>query len=475
MKKIQQQKDPNHRRGRKSEPARIPHANGRLLPSLQGPDRFFLLLVIVGFVSIPLILGLTLAGIYRVHYRQMLLDARNEIDNITDILLIKEKTLWLSPRADGPTRLAVSDRELSHFDWRMQKTCKVFGLTGISLLDAQGQVIYSTRSHLIGRRYPDLPLLQRVLSGREDIQLVREGQLVPLVDTPADRDLLVGFAPIFGSPQKKDILGGIGLELDFDRYTRRLRIGLLQSGVVLAGILVAVSAVSFVFVRRGALQLRRAQRVLHHMAMTDALTGLLNRAEALARAERELERARRAGGDQEDCRLVVMLIDVDHFKRINDQHGHVAGDQVLRRLAVLLREGLRPYDILGRYGGEEFLAVLPQACYGEGGQIAARLGRSVREDSFVAEGESVSVTVSIGYTTAHWREGNMLPAIRRADQALYQAKLQGRNREVGYPFVPGSPDDFAANEGVMEDLVPGVEDMGRQVEDNVGTSGELNA
>jgi diguanylate cyclase (GGDEF)-like protein len=473
--KIQKQSNSKQNRQRKSDSADISPVGHCTASPLQGPDRFFLLLIIVWFVSIPLILGLTLAGIYRVHYRQMLLDAHSEVGTIIDILLIKDKSLLLSFRPDGSGRVVVPERELSSFDWRMQKSLKVFGLTGISLLDTQGRIIYSTWLDLVGSRHPDLPPLQRVLAGQEDIRLTQKGRLLPLVDTPADRDLLVGFAPIFHSKKSKKVLGIISLNLDFDKYTRRLRIGLLQSGVVLAGILVAVSAVSFAFVRRGALQLRRAQQVLHHMAMTDALTGLLNRAEALGQAEKELERAKRHNCDQGVCRLVVMLFDVDHFKTINDQRGHLAGDQVLRQLADLLRQGLRPYDILGRYGGEEFLVVLPQASYDEGGRVAERLARCIREHPFVVEGEPVSVTVSVGYTTAARQEETMLPAIRRADQALYQAKLLGRNREVGFPCAPGSPGGFFENEKAMDDHVSGAGDMDRQADDNIGLSGDLNA
>jgi diguanylate cyclase (GGDEF)-like protein len=155
------------------------------------------------------------------------------------------------------------------------------------------------------------------------------------------------------------------------------------------------------------------------LADTDALTGLPNRRRAMAEADRvSLEAAR--GGK----RPVLLMFDIDHFKAVNDLHGHPAGDAVLVRVAALARAALREADLVGRIGGEEFLCVLPDADLTRASECAERLRSAIALDSAVAGGPSV--TISVGY--AGWREGDSALALfARADAALYAAKAAGRD------------------------------------------------
>lgn len=166
--------------------------------------------------------------------------------------------------------------------------------------------------------------------------------------------------------------------------------------------------------------------------LTDPLTGLYNRRFFERRLREELERwARRPG-----CSLIGMLVDVDHFKRINDQHGHHAGDRILQGVARLLGKELRGSDVLARYGGEEFVLLLPDTAEDQGFLIAERL-RTLVEDAPLAGPQARKITVSIGL--ACLSEG-VAPAIadpgawllQQADAALYRAKQGGRNRVVRY-------------------------------------------
>jgi diguanylate cyclase (GGDEF)-like protein len=171
-------------------------------------------------------------------------------------------------------------------------------------------------------------------------------------------------------------------------------------------------------------QLLAAQESLRHQATHDPLTGLLNRAAILEALDRELARAGREGKP-----VGVLLADVDHFKAINDTYGHPAGDAVLREVGRRLGASLRPYDALGRYGGEEFLTVLPE-CDAEGlGRLGERLRQCVGEAAFSLPGEFVPVTLSLG-GAAGTHDADAL--LRAADGALYRAKRAGRNRvELG--------------------------------------------
>jgi diguanylate cyclase (GGDEF)-like protein len=164
------------------------------------------------------------------------------------------------------------------------------------------------------------------------------------------------------------------------------------------------------------------QQQLQELATRDALTGLWNRAAVLALLRRELSRAGR-----EARPLSVALADVDRFKAVNDAHGHEAGDAVLREAARRMGAAMRPYDGLGRYGGEEFLAVLPGCGAADALALAARLRGGVSSEPVDAGGARLRVTVSLG--VAAWDgAADAASLLRAADEALYRAKRAGRDR-----------------------------------------------
>jgi diguanylate cyclase (GGDEF)-like protein len=161
--------------------------------------------------------------------------------------------------------------------------------------------------------------------------------------------------------------------------------------------------------------------VIFRMAVTDGLTSLSNRKQLDTFLQEEFTRARRHNRD-----LSVLMIDIDHFKSINDSHGHLTGDTVLRGLAMILQKRLRPIDRLGRYGGEEFCAILPETSLASGARIAEELRAMIESHAFVADEGKLRVTVSIGASAL---EPSMQPLdlYRIADERLYVAKRGGRN------------------------------------------------
>jgi two-component system cell cycle response regulator len=171
-------------------------------------------------------------------------------------------------------------------------------------------------------------------------------------------------------------------------------------------------------------ELLRAREALREQATHDALTGLLNRAAVLEALRNELERAGREGHP-----VSLLIADLDHFKQINDTYGHMVGDGVLRESARRMRSGIRRYDSLGRYGGEEFLLVLP-GCDGAAGRTQAeRLREGLAAQPFAAENASFGVTCSVGLACAATPRSPSLDAlVQAADLALYDAKDRGRNR-----------------------------------------------
>jgi len=177
-----------------------------------------------------------------------------------------------------------------------------------------------------------------------------------------------------------------------------------------------------------------SNEMLKYIGLTDALTGVYNRRYMDRRLVEEIARARRQG-----YRLSCMYIDVDHFKQVNDTHGHQSGDDVLREVAGRIKAELRISDALGRFGGEEFVVLLIDADLESASMVAQRIRASVADQPFVvAAGAMLSVSVSIGVATLddferdHAIEGVAQQLVAQADQALYEAKENGRNQVVGW-------------------------------------------
>ena len=166
---------------------------------------------------------------------------------------------------------------------------------------------------------------------------------------------------------------------------------------------------------------------LCELSSLDALTGLANVRQFRLALDQELDRVSRGGSP-----MALMMIDADHFKSVNDTHGHVAGDIVLQAIAQCLRDNMRPMDTLARYGGEEFAAILPNCLAQHAFRAAERFRKRVEAKQIaLPNGEAVHVTVSVGVVSVSaWRNSDANSLIAAADRQLYEAKNAGRNRVV---------------------------------------------
>ncbi len=170
------------------------------------------------------------------------------------------------------------------------------------------------------------------------------------------------------------------------------------------------------------IDLLQAREELRDRANKDLLTMLPNRSAISTALEQELSRSHR------DQRTVgIILLDIDHFKKINDTHGHFAGDAVLREAAARLRGNMRTYDQVGRYGGEEFLVVLPNCDLEQATQLAERMRQRLQASTMVVDGIEMSVSASFGVTVSDGSDRRFESFVRVADEALYRAKASGRN------------------------------------------------
>ena len=203
-----------------------------------------------------------------------------------------------------------------------------------------------------------------------------------------------------------------------------------QSGIVLLAVLMFVLAA--IAARRSQAASaeefsaeQRARAEAEHRSRTDALTGLFNRRHAVEQVTHELARSSRDG----EC-IGLLMLDIDHFKRVNDSRGHAGGDDVIVEVARRLQAGVREWDTVARIGGEEFFVITPDVTSeDEVAELGDRLRQAIAERPIeLQRGSSVTVTISVGAVLAHSTDGSTEYAIDRADRALYAAKRRGRNR-----------------------------------------------
>ncbi len=252
----------------------------------------------------------------------------------------------------------------------------------------------------------------------EDVQLVITDWLMPDMDGPelirniraADLPHYVYTVLLTVRDSKDDIV--TGLEAGADDYLTKP----FNANELMARVSIGVRILNLES------KLRESMKQLHQLATFDSLTGVHNRRSIYEHAEAELDRARR---EQRPISLVMM--DADRFKSINDQYGHAVGDQALKHIADTILRNRRPYDWVGRWGGEEFLIVLPGTNDSQSHTVAERICQAIAESRIsIASGGELEVGVSLGVTSTGLQPDTTLDdLIQQADEALYQAKRQG--------------------------------------------------
>jgi len=180
-----------------------------------------------------------------------------------------------------------------------------------------------------------------------------------------------------------------------------------------------------------ALKLAQEADELEEKALLDSLTRVWNRGAIMELAARELQ-----VGVSNRTETGLLMIDIDHFKKINDSNGHPAGDEVLAQVAGTICQAVRPTDAVGRYGGEEFMVVLPACQLHDVLSVGERVRESIARKPLYAEGYMISTTVSVGCTVSTDGGHFVEMLVKAADQALYKAKYEGRNRTVVKTMTP---------------------------------------
>jgi diguanylate cyclase (GGDEF)-like protein len=225
-----------------------------------------------------------------------------------------------------------------------------------------------------------------------------------------------------------DVRGGISVTFNIDSIQNKLHTNIIIISIL--GVVTIVSLLGLVYLLTMILikKLKEARNKIETLAITDELTGLFNRRHLITRLDEEIKRSRRL-----EKKLGCILIDIDHFKSINDNYGHLFGDEALRSISSLIQKSIRSYDILGRIGGEEFLVILPDTNFEETRNFAERIRTDIK-DNFELKTESsgaIKITVSLGISEMQYSDPSIDDIIQRADRGLYKAKNSGRDR-VGW-------------------------------------------
>jgi len=255
---------------------------------------------------------------------------------------------------------------------------------------------------------PSLAILDWVMPKRDGISVCREVRARASAQASSRYPYLI---LVTSKNEKREVIAGLEAGAD-DYLTKPVSLPELRSRLHVGRRILSLHA-----------QLLETQEILRVQATRDALTGFYNRRGILELLERELARGRRLS-----MPTAIALCDVDHFKPINDNHGHAAGDAVLREVAQRLGGSVREYDAVGRYGGEEFLLVLPQCALVDAIAVAERVRGAVCERPMAVAGTAVEVTLSVGVALCAGASEAIGDDLARVDAALYVAKRNGRNR-----------------------------------------------
>jgi diguanylate cyclase (GGDEF)-like protein len=222
-----------------------------------------------------------------------------------------------------------------------------------------------------------------------------------------------------------DIRGGISISFDITEFQNTIRSNFVV--IILAAFLTTSILLGFIFFLISKLRhgLQEIRSEIERLAITDGLTGVFNRRQLMSRFEEEFDRARRDAKT-----LGCIMLDIDHFKAVNDAFGHPIGDMVLKELSTLVKESIRTYDVFGRFGGEEFLVILPACDPEEIRMLAERLRETVKQNLKVSTDPLTErkVTISLGATCVQDADESIDDVLKRADKALYMAKNRGRDR-----------------------------------------------
>jgi len=394
------------------------------------PDRFKMMYLFLAASCLSLILAVSVAVIYwnsRTDLRHTVIaNSEKIVDAIyyteVDAILVKKDSLGDS--------IFLAESAHDALDVRIRDMYDPLNIVRVLIFNRDKQVIYGSRrmkqvdgtsENRIGEVLSKGEIVYNLSSDRTIIDLVGEKR--------EHVDLAEAFVPI--KNRNGQIMGIFSISTDVTKLTQKYKRQMINSVLAQTLILLLISLVSYMVIIHESAELKLAYQKLETMATTDPLTGISNRRQLLERVEQHFAMLQRTGETvPQNIGLGFIMIDVDFFKQVNDTFGHLAGDSILQELATKINLELRQYDVFGRYGGEEFLIVLPNTLAKEAEQIAGRLITTARESSFKWDNKEIRITLSAGVTWTDAGNETLDEVLSRVDGLMYKAKERGRNQVV---------------------------------------------
>jgi len=379
-------------------------------------------------VSFFVILVFVSSGIYLILSDHIISEARSDSLKIADLINANERDLFTAKDANGKEKLSITTVSFPELDIRMKHYLKPLGMFRIKIYDTSRKIVYSTDHDLIGGIDPDNADLIRVLRGDVVERIVKQETIMDLEGKERlNADVVKTYIPIQAA--KSRILGVFEIYSDVTEPYGALRNVMLSTVVYFSLVLLIVFGILVFFMRSAAKRLVNTRRELDNLSLMDALTRTYKKEHVIERGESEYIRARRE--QSKEClssNLSVIMVDIDRFFEVNTRGGRMAGDVVLRDVSERIKSAIRRYDVLGRFGGEEFIILLPNSDFEDAFHIAQRIWKKVRETEFSFGDKNYSLTVSLGVASSRDEDVDFSDILQRAHEGLDQAKKHGADR-----------------------------------------------
>ena len=388
------------------------------------PITLLRLLLVVMASAFMIILLLSGTGLYYLYSDYIVKRAESDATSISHAFLAVKRDL-LIPTFDGADESSnISVSEPEQLDSAIRQYLSPFDILKVKIFSRDRVILYSTDSSLIGKHSHNNPGLELSFTGQNYSKIKTRKSMTDIgLGERFNVDVVETYVPIYN--KAGTIVGTFEIYQDMTRFRSDIVNGVSIAVSVLVVILLMVFAIALKILNFPVKKLEEAQNKLKLIASRDSLTSIYNRYAILNKLKEEVTRVSKG-----ETTLSIILLDIDHFKSINDSYGHPTGDYVLRKVARTIQKNIPESSSVGRYGGEEFLVVLTGSHATKAAEIAEQIRRAVQNAGFECDGQNPSVTISAGTSVLGLFDTDIENLIKLADKALYSAKSQGRNQTV---------------------------------------------
>ena len=394
----------------------------------KNPSQLLRTFTVFSFFSIISIFFLTYFGIRQIYLKEHIQEAEHDAIGISQAILQHEREILLTSVSNGEKTLSADPKDFAAINKSMRSFLAPLNIVKIKMFSRDRKIVYSTDHAIVGTIDVNNEKLSRALGGEVVSKLEKKDEVSDILgEQRYDIDLVETYLPV--KDENNKIIGCFELYLDISRYNESATRALQTSIIIISVLLGVVFGILYFLMRQGMKELSKTQKNLEKLSATDGLTGIFNRRYLFSRIIEEHEKTKREICSKNSKDTVgYIMIDIDGFKNINDTYGHLVGDEILKEVAKRLQISTRKYDVVGRYGGEEFLAILPNSNIDDTKLVAERIWQAIRDKPFIVNESLHRITVSLGIDCSTAEDEDVENFLGRVDAALYKAKKSGRDR-----------------------------------------------